>query len=44
LGSKGDIDESKGDKAVAIFDFNKAIKLNPDDTISFKALHNLEHP
>jgi Flp pilus assembly protein TadD len=43
-GAKGIIAEAKGDKAVAIFAYNKAIKLNPNDTETLKNLHKLEHP
>ena len=42
--AKGIIAEAKGDKPVAIFAYNKAIKLNPGDTIALKAVHRLEHP
>ena len=38
------IDEAKADKAAAIFDYKKAIKLYPDDTPALKALYLLEHP
>ena len=40
---KGIIDEAKGDKAAAIFDYKKAIKLYPNDTTALKALYKLEH-
>ena len=42
--AKGFIDEAKGDKAAAIFDYKKAIKLYPDDTTALKGLYRLEHP
>jgi tetratricopeptide (TPR) repeat protein len=42
--AKGIIDEAKGDKVGAIFDYKKAIKLNPEDTDTLKALYKLEHP
>jgi tetratricopeptide (TPR) repeat protein len=42
--AKGIIDEDKGDRAAAIFDYNKAIKLSPADTVSLQALYKLEHP
>jgi tetratricopeptide (TPR) repeat protein len=42
--AKGIIDEAKADKAAAIFDYKKAIKLYPDDTPALKALYILEHP
>jgi len=42
--AKGIIDEAKGDKAAAIFDCNKAIKLYPDDTTALKGLYRLEYP
>lgn len=34
----------KGDAAEAIFDYKKAIELNPDNTEALKHLHKLEHP
>jgi tetratricopeptide (TPR) repeat protein len=43
-GAKGLIAKAKGHKAEAIFDFNKTLKLNPDDTVALKALYQLEHP
>jgi Flp pilus assembly protein TadD len=43
-GSKGIIDEAKGDKAVAIFAYDKAIKLDPNNTEALKNLHKLEPP
>jgi len=42
--AKGIIEEDKGDKAAAIFDYKKAIKLYPDDTTALKGLYRLEHP
>ncbi len=42
--TKGIIAETKGDKTEAIFDYKKAIKLNPDDTESLIQLYRLEHP
>ena len=40
-GVKGIIAESKGDRTAANFHYDKAIELNPDDTISWKELHKL---
>ena len=42
-GAKGIIAEAKGDKAVAIFAYNKAIKFNHNNTTALKAVHRLEH-
>ncbi len=42
--AKGLIAFSKGDTAEAIFDYKKAIELNPDNTEALKHLHKLEHP
>ena len=39
----GIIDEAKGDKAAAISDYKKAIKLYPNNTTALKALYKLEH-
>jgi Flp pilus assembly protein TadD len=42
--AKGFIDEAKGDKAAAIFDYKKAIKLYPNNMPALQALYRLEHP
>ena len=41
-GAKGDIAESKGDKAGAILDYYKAMKLNPGNIVSVNELQKLE--
>jgi Flp pilus assembly protein TadD len=41
-GAKGDIADAKEDKAGAIFDYYKAIKLNPGNIASLNELHKLE--
>ena len=43
LGAKGDVAEAKGDKAGAIFDYYKAMKLNPGNIASLNELQKLEH-
>ncbi len=43
-GAKGIIAKAKGYKAVAIFAYDKAIKLDPYNTEALKNLHKLEHP
>jgi tetratricopeptide (TPR) repeat protein len=42
--SKGIVAEAKGDKAGAIFYYNEAITLDPDETITLAALYKLKHP
>jgi Flp pilus assembly protein TadD len=42
-GAKGIIAEAKGDKAVAIFAYNKAIKLDPNNTLALESLHRLRN-
>ena len=42
-GAKGNIAEAKGDKAGAIFDYYKAIKLNTGNIVSLNELQKLEH-